>query len=350
MNLMMRYYVIFFLFFILGCGGNEQTKPLKQVEISQEAKQLNISFYHFDDDLFALDFSQADSATQLLYQKYGSFYCDFIESDLRLAPCHDPQVGNLLRPFVENKDILEARAEIKRQFTPEQFARLDESLSDALRKWNHYFPDSLVPRVIYYQSAWNTQVAATDSTIGISLDCYLGKKNPITQQLPPELFPNYMKANMESEYLVADAIKGWIAFKSRHLYKPKDLLTEMVFYGKMMYLSEALMPDLPDSTLMSWSTAQWQWAEKNEWNVWKTIANEKVMFQTKPFEINKWFNDGPFTGAQGVPQQSPPQLGVWFGWKIVRQYMQAHPEITPQQLWIESDARKILSSYKPNRN
>lgn len=337
------------MFCIVGCGGCEDKKPLQNVEIKPETQQLAITFLHFDNDLFGSNFSKPDSAAQFLYHKYGSFYCNFIENDLRLAPCLDSNVGKMLLPFVSNKDILETRAEIQKNFPEQKMASIDSELSDALRRWHHFFPDSLVPKVIYYQSAWNNNISTSDSAIGISLDCYLGKKNKITQQLSPEVFPNYKKSNMQEHLLTADAIKGWVAFKSRHYYKPKDMLSELVFYGKLMYVSEALIPEIPDSTLMSWSTKQINWATANEWNVWKTLANEKVMFQTKSFEINKWFNDGPFTGANGVPQESPPQLGVWFGWKIVRQFMEANPALTPQQLLLETDNQKILSAYKPKR-
>jgi len=337
------------MFCMLGCGGCEQDTPLQKVEIKPEAKKLSVQIQRFDNDLFHSDFSVPDSALHLLRKKYGSFYCDFIEKDLMLAPCNDPQVGQLLLPFLQNKDILETRSEIHKIFPQEKINSIDASLTNALQRWHHYFPDSLVPKVIYYQSAWNSNISTTDSAIGISLDCYLGKKNKITQQLSPEVFPNYKKSNMDEKYLLADAIKGWAAYKCRHYYKPKDMLSELVFYGKLMYLSEALIPDVPDSLLMSWSTRQLDWAEKNEWNVWKTLANEKIMFGTKSFEINKWFLDGPFTGASGLPQDCPPQLGVWFGWKIVRQFMNDHPELTPQQLLLENDSRKILSSYKPKR-
>jgi hypothetical protein len=73
------------------------------------------------------------------------------------------------------------------------------------------------------------------------------------------------------------------------------------------------------------------------------------MYQSKSFEINKWFADGPFTGSEGVPQESPPQLGVWLGWSMVRQYMEKNPAITMTQLLAEKDYQKILSAYTPRR-
>jgi hypothetical protein len=346
---MLRYIVFFLMLFMLGCGGCDDKKPLQTVDLKEEAKKTEVHFKRFDTDLFGSDFTNPDAASQLLYQKYGGFYCNFIEGDLMLAACNSDSVGRLLKPFVTNRDILDTHKEVEKTFTPEKIQELDEELTSCIQRWNHYFPDSIVPEVIYYQSAWNSNIATTDSTIGIALDCYLGYSNKITKQLSNDAFPNYKKKNMEARFIVSDAMKGWAAYKSRAFYEQKDLLNELIFYGKLMYIAEALAPDVADSTMMNWDQEELQWAEKHEWSIWKTIANEKTMFQTRSFEINKWFTDGPFTGAANVPQDSPPQLGVWLGWKIVRQYMEKNPQLTPQDLLQEKNNQKILAAFTPNK-
>lgn len=338
-----------FILFIAGCGGCEGEKPLQKVELAPEAKELEVKFKRFDTDLFGADFSNPKVACQLLYQSYGSFFCNFVEGDLMLAPCQSDTLGALLVPFVQNADILQTHQEIQRVFTAEKLATYSDELTAAMRRWNHFFPDSIVPSIVFYQSAWNNNIAPTDSSLGIALDCYLGEKNPLTQKLHPEMFPQYKKANMDERYMIADAAKGWVARQARRYYQPKDFLSELVFYGKLMYMAEALVPGQTDAQMMSWSDEELQWAEKNEWGTWKQMATEDVMFQTKPFEINKWFADAPFTSAEAIPQDSPPQLGVWMGWKMVRQYMEANPTITLQQLLAEKDNQKILAAFKPKR-
>jgi hypothetical protein len=51
-----------------------------------------------------------------------------------------------------------------------------------------------------------------------------------------------------------------------------------------------------------------------------------------------------------VPQESAPQLGVWLGWNIVRQYMERHPEVTLNGLLSEGDHQKILSAFVPGKS
>ena len=169
------------ILFMIVCGGCEDDKPLQKVELKETAKNADVIFMRFDADLFNSDFSNPDSACQQLYQKYGSFFCGFVENDLQLANCQSDSLGKLLKPFVMNPDIIETHKEILSYFNMEKTDALNNQLTECLRRWNHYFPERLIPTVIYYQSAWNNNIAPNDSSLGISLDCYLGKNNKITK-------------------------------------------------------------------------------------------------------------------------------------------------------------------------
>jgi hypothetical protein len=272
-----------------------------------------------------------------------------VEDDLRLAACGSDSVAPLLSMFIADPQIKETHRAVMDVFPNEKRQTLTQQFDGVVQRWNHYFPSKPVPEIVYYCSAWNRSIATTDSIIGIALDCYLGRNHEITQKLSPDFFPAYMKENMDERYLLADAVKGYAAWNARNIYQPKDLLSELVFYGKIMYVAEALAPELPDSILMSWSPDQWEWAIAGEENVWKTLANEKTMYRSKPFEINKWFADGPFTSATGIPQQSAPQLGVWMGWNIIRSYMKKYPETSMDALLNEGDNQRLLSAYVPGK-
>lgn len=336
------------MLFITACGCSDD-KPLQTVEISPEAASVELSARSFDVDLFACDFNQPSGCLDSLRSAYGTFFCGFVEDDLRLAACYSDSVARLMNMFTHDPQIEATHRAVMEVFPTQKREMLNELFTDVVRRWHHYFPTKAIPEIIYYCSAWNRSIATTDSIIGIALDCYLGPQHPITQKLSPDIFPAYVKENMDERYIVADAVKGYAAWNARNSYTQKDLLSELLFYGKIMYLAEALAPQLPDSTMMNWTTPQWQWAIAGEEQIWKTLANEKTMYHSKPFEINKWFADGPFTSAAGIPQESAPQLGVWMGWNIIRSYMKKHPEITPDELLAETDHQLLLSAYVPGK-
>jgi uncharacterized protein YjaZ len=88
--------------------------------------------------------------------------------------------------------------------------------------------------------------------------------------------------------------------------------------------------------------------QAHQLNVWKEIARQEVLFSKNRTEVQKWFEYGPFTNAENVPQESAPQLGVFMGLQMVKSYMENHPEISVIQLLKEDNAQKILQAYKPN--
>ena len=339
---------IFAMLFIMACGCNDE-KPLQGIEIAPQAAELKAKARSFDVDLFACDFNQPESCADSLYSNYGTFFCGFVEEDLRLAACGSDSVGMLLGQFTSDPQIAATHRAVMEIFSLQKRQLITISFTDVIQRWHHFFPARPIPEIIYYCSAWNRSIATTDSIIGVALDCYLGPEHDITRKLSPDIFPLYVKENMDERFILADAVKGFSAWQARNAYRQKDLLSELLFYGKIMYIAEALAPSLADSTLMNWNTRQWEWAVANEEQVWKALANEKTMFQSKPFEINKWFADGPFTSADGVPQQSAPQLGVWMGWNIIRSYMKKFPDMTLEALLLETDNQRLLSGYVPGK-
>jgi uncharacterized protein YjaZ len=59
--------------------------------------------------------------------------------------------------------------------------------------------------------------------------------------------------------------------------------------------------------------------------------------------------DGPCT--MEFSKDSPPRLGEWIGFQIIRSYMKKNPDVTLEMMMQETDAQKILtlSGYKPEK-
>jgi uncharacterized protein YjaZ len=80
------------------------------------------------------------------------------------------------------------------------------------------------------------------------------------------------------------------------------------------------------------------------------MVKEKYLYETESKKYEKLLNEGPKTILSGVPPDAPAMLGRYTGWMIVRQYMNENPDITLQDLMLNSDAKSIIqiSGYKPN--
>jgi hypothetical protein len=160
-------------------------------------------------------------------------------------------------------------------------------------------------------------------------------------------FPEYRKQKMDPAFLEVNIVKDWC---NRILYQDlsnADLLENLIYYGKIMYMVEAMLPGASDEVCMNWPTGAEKWCRENEFNIWRALADEKqTLFESNPFEIQKWIIDGPFTS--GLPQESPSMCGIWMGWQMIRAYHQQFPEKTLQQV-LEGDAKEILKSYNPKK-
>ena len=123
----------------------------------------------------------------------------------------------------------------------------------------------------------------------------------------------------------------------------------MVDAGKRLWFLDAIVPDLPDSLKISYTSKQYSWIMENEQHVWAAIVENNMLFSTDPKIAKIFMSDGPFTPE--FSKDSPPRLGEWIGWQIVKRYMEQNTDVTLQQMMREKDAQKILtlSKYKPGK-
>jgi hypothetical protein len=90
-----------------------------------------------------------------------------------------------------------------------------------------------------------------------------------------------------------------------------------------------------------------KWCEQNEKQLWTYFIENKMLFITDSFVINKYINDAPFTS--GFSQESPGRAVVWLGYRIISSYVKNNKNITLQQLMERRDYQNIFnkSRYRP---
>jgi hypothetical protein len=81
--------------------------------------------------------------------------------------------------------------------------------------------------------------------------------------------------------------------------------------------------------------------------MWTHLIENKYLFSTDRFMIDKFILDGPYTRDFG--RESPGRAAVWIGYRIVSAYMAKNPGINLSALMAEKDYMKILnqSTYNP---
>jgi gliding motility-associated lipoprotein GldB len=326
--------IILFVFFILsGCKDN----PL---DLDTSDIQIDIKVQRLEKELFSgIDEPKLDS----LKVKYGDFFARFVQDIIRAGYIEDPGLLPNLAFFINDNEMKEVYGDVIAKYP--SFTAFEDEFKNAFKRYRYYFPDKKVPDIVTYVSGFNYALAANDSTLGVGLDFFLGRDYKFYKLIG---FPNYKTLSMAPEYLVSDAIKGWVATEFEFDPIDENLLNHMVHHGKIMYILDALMPSVHDTIKIAYTKDQLEWSKSNESHTWAYLIDKDLLFTTNPKEIMKFMNEGPFTS--GLPKESPGRLGVWIGWQIVRQYMRQQDE-TDLYALMNKDEREILkdSKYKPKK-
>jgi hypothetical protein len=297
-----------------------------------------------EQDLFLIDTTAIPGETEKLQAKYGHFYSIFISRIINNGNLRDSSYPYRLKQFIFDRDMRETFQMVNKIYPGTD--TLKDDLLNVFKHFKYYFPEKKLPSIITMISGYNSPIACIDSTLALGLEMYMGSSNKFYQMAA---FPRYKTLFMNKENLVPDAAREWMINESPYNMDKSDFLSEIIYVGKIMYLTDALMPEVNDTIKIRYTKDQMDYCLQNEFNIWSYFAAQKLLYTTDQAEIMKFTSEGPFTSA--LSKESAPRIGYWIGWQIVRQYMKTNPDITLDQLMSETNAQKILTKakYKPAR-
>ncbi|MCY1477635.1 hypothetical protein D3C87_73560 [compost metagenome] len=245
---------------------------------------------------------------------------------------------------MKNPLLRELHAEVQKTFGNFQKERGD--LEELFRHIKYYFPETSLPKVITLISEVDTQskVIYADSLLLISLDVYLGKDHKFYSG-----FPEYQRRTFEKSQILPDVVSD---FSLRKIAPPTDraLLSQMIYFGKELYLKDVLVPQVSDADKIGYTPEQITWSQENEGYIWRYFVDEKLLYDSDPKLPGRFINPAPFSKFYlEIDNESPGQIGMWIGWQIVRSYMKNN-DVSLQQL-LQTDAKEIFdnSKYKPKK-
>jgi hypothetical protein len=330
-----RFYLIFFLsFYISSCSSDPLDVDVSDVELSMK-------FERFEQKMFsAQSVSEMSKINQQLIDSGGELYEFYVYEMLHSGSVYDDSIGTYLYYFVTDSIMKMAQEDITAEFR--NFEEDEELILDAFKHLKYHLPAAAIPqKVITYNSAFNYGVISTNDQIGIGLDMYLGSYNRIIENLG---FPLYMKEKMEHEYLLIDIAHSWII--TNILDDPgESFLANMIYYGKLMYLIDAMLPNQADYLKLRYTEEEYDFALASEEDVWLFIMDMNWVYSTDMKVQIRYFQEAPSTvGIDG----SPGRLGQFMGWQMVKQYMEKNEDKTVIDMLDEKNEAKFLKIYKPD--
>ena len=325
------------LLLLAGCGGKGP------VAVQVKPVPVHIKIERLDKDLFQAVDDTAGNFNLELYSKYGEFYKLYVERVLQAAAFNDPRLPMALNRFVHDPDW--SKVQLRADSVLGDMAEQEDGFNEAFGRLKAFFPDSLVPRIIAFNSGFNYGVLPTDSVLGFGVEWFVGKDSPVVQYLSPEMFPQYKKERMRPEMLVPSVVKGWLQVHYTRDVSGEDLLTNLVVIGKVMALLDALLPETDATLKFAFTPQQLMWCEDSEFNIWREVVAKEMLYSKDPKVIDQFMNDGPYTS--GFPRESPGHIGEWIGYRMVDSYLRANPKVSFAQLFAMHDPQAFLKTYKP---
>ena len=312
-----------------------------RLDVDVSDVDLDMEFHRFEEKMFAVESAEEMKALNAeLLDIGGELYEFYVYDVLRSGTVHDDSIGTYLYYFVTDSIMQMTQQDIQAEFG--DFQSEQEQIVDAFKHLKYHLPDAKIPaKVITYNSAFNYGVISTEDQVGLGLEMYLGQYNRIIKELG---FPVYMKEKMSHEYLMIDIAHSWLITNVIGENKGETFLSQMIYYGKLRYLIDAMFPELPDHQKIRYTEEEYDWALASEEDIWLYIMDMNWVYESDMKLNLRWFEEAPMTvGIEG----SPGRMGQFMGWQMVRQYMDKNEDVTVSDLLAEQNEARFLKTYKP---
>ena len=230
-----------------------------------------------------------------------------------------------------------------------EFPELKETRQELERLFQHikyYFPESKLPGVVTLTSEvdYRNQVIWTNEVLLIALDTYLGKDHPLYVGIQ-----DYIRKNFNKEQIVPDVAA---AFAETKVKGPgsRSFLANMIYYGKILYLKDLLIPFKTDAGKIGYTQKEIDWAKANEDQIWRYFVEKELLYSSNQQLGPRFLYPAPFSKFYlELDNEAPARLGQYIGWQIVKQYMDKN-EVSLQEM-LNADEETIFknSNYKPSK-
>ena len=311
--------ILTLVFFIIQCKKNNVEDEINSIPIS-------INFDRFDKKFYNIDSFKLND----LKKEYSYLFPEKFD-DIVWVNRRKDSLQLILKNAIEKKI--------------ENFDFVEDEINYLFKHVKYYFPKTNIPKIVTLINNvdYQSKIIYLDSLVLISLDTYLGQNHEIYNGIP-----NYIKYDMDISFLsshIADK------FLDRKINYPNErtFLSQMLYYGKKLYLKEKLLPLKNDTILIGYSKKDFTWAKENEIYIWKYFIEKELLYNTDSKLIRRFLDPSPFSKFYlEIDNQSPGKIGRWIGWQIVKSFMKKNPEVKIEDLILKSSQELFIKSgYKP---
>ena len=243
---------------------------------------------------------------------------------------------------LSNPLLRELYTEVQNKYGDADFLKND--LGELFGKMKYYFPKAQTPKVITLINEVDKDAKAiyADSLALISLDCYLGENHRFYKD-----FPDYQRVRFNQNQILPDLVSSF-ALSKIPFPSDRTLLSQMIYYGKELYIKDILLPENSNAAKIGYTELQQKWCEENEAQMWSYFIENDLLYDSNQKNQFRFINDAPFSKFYlEIDNESPGRVGQWLGWQIVKSFMENNDVSLHDMLAMNAKTIFENSKYKP---
>ena len=224
------------------------------------------------------------------------------------------------------------------------FKSVENGVKKIFTNTKNFFPNFKSPKLITLNNGidYKYKIIDSDSIILISLDCYLGE-NIFYNNIPA-----HISKLMVPEFVTIDISE---LISSRYVEIPLDrkFISKIIYHGKLLFLMKEVSGIDPLKAL-GFNKNNKDWMIENENNVWKYFVENDLLFSTQSSLDYRFLANAPFSKfGLSIDFESPPMVGRWIGYQIVKSYSKKNKSNLNDLLNRDNYELYLKSNYKPNK-
>ena len=224
------------------------------------------------------------------------------------------------------------------------FKSVENGVKKIFTNTKNFFPNFKSPKLITLNNGidYKYKIIDSDSIILISLDCYLGE-NIFYNNIPA-----HISKLMVPEFVAIDISE---LISSRYVEIPLDrkFISKIIYHGKLLFLMKEVSGIDPLKAL-GFNKNNKDWMIENENNVWKYFVENDLLFSTQSSLDYRFLANAPFSKfGLSIDFESPPMVGRWIGYQIVKSYSKKIKSNLNDLLNQDNYELYLKSNYKPNK-
>jgi len=306
-----------------------------RLDVDTSKTKINLVFNNHEQDLFTTDQNKLEQKLDQWVLKYPPF----INSESK-NPANIYRLKDYLNNELNKKLWKDWQTQIGNYNT------IKSDLESAFKHYRFYYPNDFIPPIYTYISGLNYENPISISQYGIiiGIDLFYGSNYQPYRKLK---IPKFISQGFNKDFIAPIVIRAFAKNRFSAFLSGKTMLDHMIGLGKIEYFIEAMIPKMTDSARFQFTEKQMKWCYNHERAFWKHLTMKSLLFSKDLNAFKKYLQPGPFVSS--LERDSPGRAGVYIGYKIVKEYMVRNPNITLNELMIDTDFNSIFTGakYKP---